>query len=55
MFAAPVALNAVFRIAALAQYFAFTTPRALKLFCAGDKFKPGLSRAAIYSLKMKVH
>ncbi|KAG0651842.1 putative amino-acid permease [Hyphodiscus hymeniophilus] len=41
MFASPVAIGAVFSIGAIAQYIAFTTPLALKLFFAGDKFKPG--------------
>lgn len=43
MFASPVAIGAVFSIGAIAQYVAFTTPLALKLFFAGDKFRPGKS------------
>jgi amino acid transporter len=41
MFASPVAIGAVFSIGAIAQYIAFVTPLALKLFFAGDKFRPG--------------
>ena len=41
MFASPVAIGAIFCIGAIAQYTAFTTPLALKLFFARDKFKPG--------------
>jgi amino acid transporter len=41
MFAGPIAIGAVFSIGAIGQYVAFTTPIALKLFVAGDKFRPG--------------
>jgi len=41
MFASPVAIGAVFSIGAIGQYLAFVTPLGLKLFFAGDKFKPG--------------
>lgn len=41
MFASPVAIGAVFSIGAIGQYIAFVTPLALKLFFAGDKFRPG--------------
>ena len=41
MFANPVAIGAVFSLGAIAQYIAFVTPLGLKLFFAGDKFKPG--------------
>ena len=41
MFASPVAIGAVFSIGAIAQYVAFIFPVALKLFFAGDKFRPG--------------
>jgi amino acid transporter len=41
MFASPVAIGAVFSIGAIAQYVAFTFPIGLKLFFAGDKFRPG--------------
>jgi amino acid transporter len=43
MFASPVAIGAVFSIGAIAQYIAFVTPIALKLFVAGDRFRPGKS------------
>jgi amino acid transporter len=43
MFASPVAIGAVFSIGAIAQYMAFVTPIALKIFVAGDKFRPGES------------
>ncbi|KAH8654070.1 amino acid transporter-like protein [Tricladium varicosporioides] len=41
MFASPAAIGAVFSMGAIGQYVAFTTPIALKLFVAGDKFRPG--------------
>ncbi|KAK7902999.1 hypothetical protein LTR67_002645 [Exophiala xenobiotica] len=41
MFASPVAIGAVFSLGAIAQYTAFTTPTALKLFFDNGKFKPG--------------
>jgi amino acid transporter len=41
MFASPVAIGAVFSIAAIAQYTAFIIPIAIKLFVVGDKFRPG--------------
>ena len=41
MFASPVAIGAVFSIGAIGQYIAFVTPIGLKLFFAGDKFRPG--------------
>lgn len=41
MFAGSVAIGAVFSIGAIAQYVVFTTPLALKLLFAGDKFRPG--------------
>ncbi|KAE9371918.1 amino acid transporter-like protein [Stipitochalara longipes BDJ] len=41
MFASPVAIGAVFSLGAIAQYSAFVTPLGLKLFFAGDKFRPG--------------
>ena len=41
MFASPIAIGAVFSIGAIAQYVAFITPVALKLFVAGNKFRPG--------------
>ncbi|KAE9973205.1 hypothetical protein BLS_003726 [Venturia inaequalis] len=40
-FASPVAIGAVFSIGAIGQYIAFVTPLGLKLFFAGDNFKPG--------------
>lgn len=40
-FASPVAIGAVFSIGAIGQYIAFVTPIGLKLFFAGDKFRPG--------------
>jgi amino acid transporter len=42
MFASPVAIGAVFNLGAIAQYIAFIVPVALKLFVAGDKFRPGM-------------
>lgn len=47
MFASPVAIGAVFSIGAIAQYVAFIFPVVLKLFFAGDKFRPGKSSALI--------
>lgn len=41
MFASPVAIGAVFSLGAIAQYTAFTTPTALKLFFNNGRFKPG--------------
>ncbi|KAI1617406.1 amino acid transporter-like protein [Exophiala viscosa] len=41
MFASPVAIGAVFSLGAIAQYTAFTTPTALKLFFDKGQFKPG--------------
>ncbi|KAF4622763.1 hypothetical protein G7Y89_g14262 [Cudoniella acicularis] len=41
MFASPAAISAVFSIGAIGQYIAFIFPIALKLFVAGDKFRPG--------------
>ncbi|CZR56471.1 probable UGA4 GABA permease-also involved in delta-aminolevulinate transport [Phialocephala subalpina] len=41
IFASPVAIGAVFSIAAIAQYVAFGLPICLKLFVVGDKFRPG--------------
>ncbi len=41
MFASPVAIGAIFSIGAIAQYTAFTTPVALKLFFDNGRFKPG--------------
>ncbi|KAL6245272.1 hypothetical protein RBB50_008047 [Rhinocladiella similis] len=41
MFASPVAIGAVFSLGAIAQYTAFTTPAALKLFFDNGRFKPG--------------
>lgn len=41
MFASPVAIGAVFSLGAIAQYTAFTTPTALKLFFDNGKFRPG--------------
>jgi amino acid transporter len=41
MFASPIAIGAVFSIAAIAQYTAFIIPIAIKLFVVGDKFRPG--------------
>jgi len=43
MFASPIAIGAVFSIGAIAQYTAFIFPIALKLFAAGDNFRPGSS------------
>jgi amino acid transporter len=43
MFASPVAIGAVFSLGAIAQYIAFITPIALKLFVVGNKFRPGKS------------
>lgn len=40
-FASDVAIGAVFSIGAIGQYMAFTLPIGLKLFFAGDRFKPG--------------
>jgi amino acid transporter len=40
-FASPVALGAVFSIAVIGQYVAFTLPIALKLFVASGKFRAG--------------
>lgn len=42
MFASPVAIGAVFSIGAIAQYTAFTTPVALKLFFDHGRFVPGM-------------
>jgi amino acid transporter len=41
MFAGTTAINAVFTIGAIAQYTAFTTPIALKLFFNKGRFRPG--------------
>ena len=48
MFASPIAIGAVFSIGAIAQYVAFITPVALKLFVVGDKFRPGNPYSSIY-------
>jgi amino acid transporter len=40
-FAGPVAIGAVFSIVGIGQYVAFVAPIGLKLFFAGNKFKPG--------------
>ncbi|KIW26599.1 uncharacterized protein PV07_06418 [Cladophialophora immunda] len=49
MFASPVAIGAVFSIGAIAQYTAFTTPVALKLFFDHGRFKPGPWNLGKYS------
>jgi amino acid transporter len=41
VFAGPIAIGALFSITGIAQYVAFVTPLALKLFVSGDKFRPG--------------
>ena len=41
MFASPVAIGAVFGIAAIAQYVAFIIPIFLRLTAAREKFRPG--------------
>jgi amino acid transporter len=47
VFASPVAIGAVFSIGAIAQYTAFTTPIALKLFFGRGTFQPGKTESFI--------
>ena len=41
MFAGPIVIGAVFSLAVIAQYIAFTIPILLKVTVAGDKFRHG--------------
>lgn len=41
IFAGPIAIGAIFSVAAVGAYFAFTMPIVLRCFCAGDRWRPG--------------
>ena len=41
IFGGPVAIGAIFSIGAIAAFVAFTIPIAIRVFCMGNRFRPG--------------